>query len=378
LVSSYEVEICDNPLLDPETPQLSQLVGPHRALIVTTPTVDCLFGADLRRYLRANQLEARVAVFHFSEQQKTIQSVLEVCALARENELGRHDLLIAFGGGVCSDIVTVAASLVRRGVPYARLPTTLLAQVDAAIGLKGGVNFGGAKNYLGCFKTPTRVLVDPRFLRSLPPRYLRCGMAEILKIALVRDSYLFEQIEHQGAALVGSHFASPSEGARRIIERAIELMLEELETNAYEDHGLQRCVDFGHTFSPILEIASGYGLHHGEAVAIDMSLSCAIASELGFLSSYELERILAVFVELGLPTCSELYDVALLETAMAQAVKHRAGHLNLVVPIRVGAVTFIVNQEDLHRCVLQNAVERLAQMQFAALPLSETRARLGE
>ena len=327
--------------------------------MVTTPTVNRLYGDGLRRYASARNLDVRIEVLPLSEQDKTMESTLAICALAKDYGLGRRDQIVAFGGGVCADLVTLAASLVRRGIAYACLPTTLVAQIDASIGLKGGVNFGGSKNYLGCFKPPSKVLVDPGFLATLPARQLRCGMAEIVKIALVRDANLFTMIERFGPALITSRFQEHTEAGNFILGRSIELMLEELEPNCFEDRGYRRLVDFGHTFSPLLEAKSGYRIAHGEAVAVDMAISSAIAVEMGLLNGQSCRRIVALLRKLGLPVQSKLAEACLMRQAMLDATLHRNGNANLVVPTSIGSADFVASHELVTDTVLHNASRAL-------------------
>ena len=181
-------------------------------------------------------------------------------------------MFVAFGGGVATDVVSVAASLYRRGIPVIRLPSSLIGQVDAGIGLKSAVNLKGVKSALGGFHTPEVVMSDPDWLRSLRPRALRAGMSEIVKIAIVRDPALFDDIAAFGRDLITTRFVEPRDVADASLRRAIELMLCELQANPFEEE-LARVVDFGHTFSPLLESVSEYRLNHGEAVAVDMAVS---------------------------------------------------------------------------------------------------------
>ncbi len=295
----YDVLVTQG-LLSPANPLLSDTLGVRRALVVTDPTVDELYGAELRAYLD----DPQVLVLDVGEQSKTMDAVLAVCRSAQQHGLGRRDVLLAFGGGIVCDVVSVAATLIRRGVPYVCVPTTLVADVDAGIGLKGGVNFGGTKNYLGSFTPPTRVLVDPSFLRTVPVPELRAGFAEVLKMAIVRDEALFHLVRSAGPALVASGFTTA--GGPEVLDASIRLMLEELAANAYEDRGFERLVDFGHTFSPILEEVSGYTLRHGEAVALDMAVSSAVGVTLGILPEAELQAVVAALREVGLPVLSPL------------------------------------------------------------------------
>jgi 3-dehydroquinate synthase len=314
----------------------------------------------VRTYLARLDAPVAVHVADLRERTKTMGAVLDVCEAARAHGLGRRDPLIALGGGVCTDVVSVAAALIRRGIPYICLPTTLVGQVDAGIGLKGGVNLDDHKSYLGCFLPPSRVLIDPGFLATLPPAETRAGLAEILKVALVLDGGLFERVAVDGPTLAATGFRSPAAGGRDIIARAVTLMLDELAPNCYEDHGLERLVDFGHTFSGHLEELSGYTLRHGDAVAIDIALSCAIAVELDLLAEADLDVCLDVIRRLGLPVASPLCTVSALLEAIDATVRHRDGALNLVVPTAIGRGQFVRDAADVPTAVLAGALERIA------------------
>jgi 3-dehydroquinate synthase len=285
--------------------------------------------------------------------------------LAQELKLDRHSVLVAFGGGVCSDVVGFAASMIRRGIAYIRVPTTLVGQIDAGVGLKTGVNFRAGKNYLGSFHPPERVLIDPAFLGTLPARELRQGLAEMVKIALVRDPALFACLEECGGRLLQSRFCDPQAIAEHAIHRAIALMLEELGANPFENRTLERLVDMGHSFSPELESASGFTLPHGDAVAVDIALTCALAVELGMLDEEDALRIVAVLMQLGLPTNHELLDAALCRRAVRSVVLHRGGRLNLVVPTAIGSADFVRDPAIITDEVLERGLRRLRGMPVA-------------
>lgn len=336
---------------------LLAMIGSRRALVVTTPTVARLYAEQLRRLV--DQSAATVHVIGSGEQAKNMATVLEVCAAADGGGLRRRDLMVAFGGGICCDVVTLAASLVRRGIPYLTVPTTLVAQIDAGIGLKGGVNFEDTKNYLGCFAPPEAVVVDPRLLRTLPAVEVSCGLAEMMKIALIRDAALFADLRRHGTVFLASRLRRPHQAAGRAVVEAIALMLDELGSDCYEDGTLQRLVDFGHTFSPVLERRSGYALRHGEAVAIDMAFSCAIASSLGLLPAADSAQVLDLLIELGLPTRHPLLEPGLVRQGVEAAVAHRGGSLNLVVPTSAGTATFIEDPGGLAPSLVAAALQRL-------------------
>jgi 3-dehydroquinate synthase len=303
---------------------------------------------------------------HADERRKQLPAVQRLCRLAADFKLDRRGVFVAIGGGVCSDIVTVAASMIRRGVDHIRVPTTLIGQIDAGIGVKGAVNLDGLKSFVGTFHPPASVLIEPAFLESLPLARIRQGLSEILKMAVVRDAGLFACIEEDAEGLLRGRFQSPA-AARGIIAQSIQLMLEELQQNPCEDRGFERLVDFGHTFSPVLEARSGFSISHGEAVAIDMALSSVIAAELGLCAPSAVRRFIALLARVGLPVGSPLLDLGTCREALRAASAHRGGRLNLVVPTQLGAATF-VGAEALEHGVLERAL--------AALPWFSPRALL--
>jgi 3-dehydroquinate synthetase len=355
---AYDVAI-GRPLLGGRRGALARAIGSRSALIITTPTVHRIYGRDLRRWIDASGVHADIEVMSLSEAGKSMDAVLAVCDAARRYGLKRRDVLVAFGGGICCDIVTMAAGLIRRGTPYFCLPTTLVGQIDAGIGLKGAVNFNGHKSYLGCFTPPAAVFADMAWLTTLGLTSVRAGMAEIAKMGLVRDAELFRQLVAHSQRLITSRFGDPPGVGEQIVGRSIELMLDELNLDCYENRGLARLVDYGHTFSPRLEELSGYRLPHGLAVSVDMALSAVVAMELGMLGDADGEAILSGLEFMGLPTFVPLCTSDEMEVALRAAERHRDGRLNLVVPVGVGRATFIQRREDIPVSALRVAIERL-------------------
>lgn len=356
--SHYDVLMTER-VFDPSNLLLAEAIGSRRALVVTVRPVNAAYGGQLRAYVAGLQTPGAVLVLDLSERTKTMESVLTVCAAAQRHGLGRRDVLVAVGGGVCCDVVSVAASLIRRGIPYICLPTTLVGQVDAGIAVKGGVNFGGKKNYLGCFRPPSRVLIDPWFLRTVPAVELRAGLAEMLKVGLVLDDDLWDRLCAVGPQLASSGLAAPAGVGSDLIARAVRLMLDQLCLDCFEDGPLERRMDFGHTFSGRLEELSDHRLRHGEAVAIDMALTSALGVELGLLAEEAFRTVVAALRALGLPLHSPLCTPENLLDAMRAAMAHRDGCLNLVVPTRIGAATFVRDVTDVPLSAIEAAIGRL-------------------
>jgi 3-dehydroquinate synthase len=350
------VRLCDS-LLDPTSTALSEALAGRNAIVVTTPTVHRLHGALLRTALESASVGATI-VLDIREETKSLHSVERLCQEALAHGLDRRGVLVAFGGGVCSDVVTVAASLIRRGIAHLRVPTTLIGQLDAGIGLKGAVNFAGKKSFLGCFHPPEQVLIVPRLLRSLPVRFLVSGLAESLKMGIARDPRLFELIEENAAEMVASAFAT--DDATEVLQRSIGSMLEELASNPFEDRTYERLVDFGHTFSNAIEGALSFQIHHGEAVAIDLALSACIAEAIGLLDAAASSRIIAALRSASLPVWTPVLDLDLCSFALAEATRHRGGAMNLVVPAGIGRAVFVRRREQLPDEALETALSRLA------------------
>lgn len=349
---SYSVQLCSD-LLDPRNPALAEAGAANsrdsrRRFVVVDDGVDLLYGSRIRRYFDARSIEARVVTFHACEERKTIDTVLELVGLLDGFELDRRrEPLIAIGGGVLSDIVGLLASMYRRSTPYVRVPTTLMGLVDAGVGIKTGVNHGGHKNRLGSYHAPVHALLDPSFLGTLDRRHISNGMAEILKIALVCDERLFELLKQHGPQLRRSRFGSPElcDESGEVLMRAIQGMLEQLEPNMWEGD-LERLVDYGHTFSPTIEMRALPELLHGEAVAIDMAITTMIAWRRGMLTGEERDGVLAVTRSLGLPTWHDVCAPDLLMGSLRETTRHRDGLQRIPLQDGIGAARFVNDISD--------------------------------
>lgn len=329
------------------------VVGERPVLAVVDGNVDELYGPAIRSYLEQRVALTGYEILDVSEREKNLTTVERVCSRALELGFRRDGAFVGIGGGVLMDIVGFAASVFRRGVAYVRVPTTLVGQVDVGVGIKQGINFGGMKNLVGTFFPPLATINDRTFLRTLDDRQIRCGLAEILKMAVIRDRELFERLEEHAPTLVESRFARPRHVAERVMVVASKDMMEELQPNLFEDD-FRRLVDFGHSFSPTIERLSGYTVAHGEAVAMDTFLSCLLAVDRSVLARADLHRIGDLYRKAGLrawcapaPTARELSD------GLADVRSHRGGNLNLVVPTAIGRGTFLdeVTCEELVRAV---------------------------
>jgi 3-dehydroquinate synthase len=253
--------------------------------------------------------------------------------------LPRDGVIIAVGGGVALDIAGFAAAIFRRGIGYIRVPTSLIGLIDVGVGIKQGINFLGKKSILGAFYPASVNINDRAFLATLPARDLSAGIAEMIKVALVRDEQLFARLETHIDELLEQRFQHSSIG-QEVILRAEYLMMDELHGNLFETD-LRRLSDFGHSFSPMIETATQYSVNHGEAVAVDMALSAAIAVVKGVCLRRTFDRIRSLLSAARLPLFHGVCTMDRLLKSMKDVRAHRAGSLNLVVPLEIGRADFV-------------------------------------
>jgi 3-dehydroquinate synthase len=286
-----------------------------------------------------------------SEREKNREQVERILKEAIRVNLRRDGIIMAVGGGVTLDVAGFAASIFRRGIHYLRVPTSLIGLVDVGVGIKQGINAAGKKNSIGTYYPPLASINDITFLSTLPRRHLACGLAEIIKIAIVRDEGLFSLLERHALELLDCRFQGHA-AAREVMLRAEQLMMQELQPNLFEQT-TRRLVDFGHTFSPLIESATGYSMRHGEAVAIDMLLSTRIAVLRGLCPENVQDRIAWLLRIVGLPPAAPACGPELLLEAIENARAHR-GCLNLVVPRGIGDADFL---QDVSRRELEEALQ---------------------
>lgn len=364
---TYDVRMADG-LLDPENPTLIEAgttdrTDHPRRFIVVDATIHQLYGLALRRYLAHHDCHYDLCVLPVSEETKTMDRVFTV--VRGLNSFGtsrRNEPIIGIGGGVLLDIAGLASSLYRRSTPYVRVPTSLIGLVDAGVGVKTGVNFEHHKSRLGTYFPPVVALLDRSFLATLDERHISNGLAEVLKIGLIKDWRLFQLLEEYAELLLTERLEGVTPigdvVARNVFSRAIGGMLEELQPNLWETK-LERVVDYGHSFSPTLEMRALPALLHGEAVSVDMALSTVLAEGRGLVSSRDRERILDVMRRLRLPIWHPLCEPGLLAEALHDTTRHRDGLQRMPLPVGIGAARFV---NDLTVAEISRAAETLCEL----------------
>jgi 3-dehydroquinate synthetase len=344
-------------VLDPGRSWLASAVPPNAHVLAVVDGYSATVAERVRAVLRARRLPGfDVRVLASSPAAKTLASALRIVEHATRLGLGRGDRIVAAGGGTVMDIVGFAAALYQGGTPYIRVPTTLVGLVDAGVGFKVGVDAAGRRNLIGGYHPPAACLCDPEFLTTLPAAELRCGLAEMIKMAVIKDRELFELIERRYGEVTG-RCTGPN--VTRMILWSIEAMVTDLAANPLEFE-LRRLPDFGHEFGHLLETASDLRLRHGEAVAIGMALACEIAVETGRLNAADSARVLRLIQAVGLPVYDRCCDPAALRRGLAEhVVPHKNGNLNLTIPTEIGAGGFIESLSAVSEPVLRRVCARL-------------------
>src|SRR3989338_5164265 len=315
---------------------LTQICKGRKVMVVIDNNVNRIYGKGIKRFFDYSKIEYLLCELNASEDCKNIEKIESLCSAAKQFGMQRDSVFIAIGGGVTMDIVGFTAFVYRKKIPYIKIPTTLVGAVDAGVGIKVGVNFNGSKNFLGGYYPPLAVFNDQSFLKTLTSKEIKCGLFEILKMAIIRDKRLFELIKNHFKEFFEKEFNS---NTREINYLAAFLMMEELEKNLFEAN-LQRLVDFGHTFSPFLETASDYAIPHGEAVGIDMLISSLISLKRELIKKIEFDDIFKLIKAVGFSKKYNLPNAKKLHDSLNEIRKHRAGDLNLVLPVKFGSAVF--------------------------------------
>src|SRR5258707_6284520 len=321
-----------------------------KLFLVSTRDVWALHGAAISKLLDVHPL--------FFSGGETNKRLAEVERLAEEMAAAgadRSSAVIAFGGGIVNDVGGFLAAIFMRGVPVIQVPTTLLAQVDAAVGGKTGANLVAGKNLIGSFHQPLAVLIDPHVLRTLPEREYRAGLYEIVKCGVIRDPHLFAIMDRSA----GDVLQHNPEVVEQIIAAAVRIKAEVVSADEREG-GLRRILNFGPTVGHALEAETRYErLLHGEAVAFGMHAATALAERIGHLSARDAGEIHRVVFKYGPIPALEGVEARNLAARLRSAKKTVQGKVHFVLPVKIGEVEIATGIDD--RIVLESIEATLAQ-----------------
>lgn len=316
---------------------ITALAGPRRCAIITDETVGAMHLATLQAALSASGITSEALALPPGEATKSWAQLGRTVEWLLSQRVERKDLVIALGGGVIGDLAGFAAAILRRGVRFVQIPTSLLAQVDSSVGGKTGINSPHGKNLIGAFHQPALVLADIDVLGTLAPRDFRSGYGEVAKYGLLGDESFFEWLETAGPGLSSNPAALQHAVRHSVAMKAAIVQRDETE------QGERALLNLGHTFGHALESATGYSdrLLHGEGVAIGCTLAFDLSARMGLCSQEAPSRVAAHFARMGLPSriadiAGDLPDDAALIALMAQDKKVQDGRLRFVLARGIG------------------------------------------
>lgn len=334
---SYDIEIGPG-LIDNATDYILPHLPRPKTAIVTDENVASHHLKTLKENLEARGVEVSTIIMPPGEATKSFASLDFVCNELLAANIERSDVIIAFGGGVIGDLAGFSASVLRRGITFIQIPTSLLAQVDSSVGGKTGINSQHGKNLVGAFHQPVLVLADLSVLDTLPEREFRAGYAEVAKYGLIDRPEFFDWLETNHNTLFGGEI----DARRYAVETSCRAKAEIVEEDELE-HGRRALLNLGHTFGHALEAATGYSqtLIHGEGVAIGMVMAFDLSVRLGLCPREDLKRVEAHLKSVGLPTRASdinatLPGAAEFRALMAQDKKSKAGVLSFILTRGIG------------------------------------------
>ncbi len=313
------------------------------AMIVTDENVDP-HALPLAESLKAAGFRTSTVILQPGEETKSLAWANELYDELAEQNADRRTLVVALGGGVIGDLAGFAAATYNRGLPLFMVPTTLLAMVDSSVGGKVGINHERGKNLIGAFHQPTGVAIDLDYLKTLPEREFRSGLAEVVKYGVILDAEFFEYLERSTESIMAREPAA----LEQIVARSCALKSQVVEQDEREETGVRAKLNYGHTFAHAFEIAAGYGTWlHGEAVSAGMACAARLAQNLGRVPPEFTARQSKLLEAFGLPTrpLPEWDEDGMID-AMRRDKKSLAGRLRFVLPSALGDVGLVEGVDE--------------------------------
>ena len=325
---SYPILI-DGGLLD-QRGLVDELVGNADILVVTNTTVGPLYLKKLEQFLGDRRIDSIVLPDgEVHKNMATLELILDQLVSGR---YARDAVIVTLGGGVVGDIGGFAAATYQRGIRFIQVPTTLLAQVDSAVGGKTAVNHPGGKNLIGAFHQPSAVIVDTDTLQTLPDRELSAGLAEVVKYGLIMDQEFYGWLQDNAERLVDREQAALQYAIHRCCKLKAAIVAED-----EREAGRRALLNLGHTYGHAIERCAGYGEWlHGEAIAAGMCMAAEFSGHLGQISAAEIGQIKSLLVRLRLPTAPPALDIDEFLSAMSIDKKVIGGEIRLVLLRSIG------------------------------------------
>jgi len=312
------------------TNDLKKLKDINSFAIITDSKVKKLYGGKLLWNLKRAGLKAEIFSFREGEKSKNFNTVEQLANEMVGKNFDRDSCVIALGGGVVGDIAGFVASIYMRGIPVIQIPTTLLAMIDSGIGGKTGVNLKSGKNLIGSFHQPLSVFIDPYFLKTLPIKHIRNGLAEAIKYGVIKSKPLFNFIDKNLEKIL----KLDQKILKRIIESCVKIKTEIVEKDEKEK-GVRQILNYGHTFGHAVEKQSNYTLLHGFSISLGIVLANRLAVEKNILKQQDSDCIKNLLKKAGLPVYT--MHKPTLKNIQNDKKKH-GDSVNLILPTKIGEV----------------------------------------
>ena len=308
------------------------------AIIISHPLIERLHGVKLAVGLRKAGYSVKVLNVPEGESSKSAAYALRLIEQIAAYDVDKKIFIIALGGGVIGDLSGFVAAVYKRGIPYIQVPTTLLAQIDSAIGGKTAIDLKYGKNLVGAFYQPKLVLTDAKALKTLSRRQIQNGLAEAIKYGVINDAALFRYIESNHVRFL----KGDPKVLTHIVERCSRIKARVVAADEKETKGLRTILNFGHTVGHAIEAASRYGQYqHGEAIALGMRVAAEISLSLGLLKPVDGMRLGQLITNVGLPQRIEKVKLRDIVDLMRHDKKFVAGQNRFVLATRIGKVKVV-------------------------------------
>ncbi|MBU1061275.1 MAG: 3-dehydroquinate synthase [Candidatus Omnitrophica bacterium] len=351
---SYDILVCSN-----EFDKLGRFISPLRvgtdAIIITNPKIKRLFAKRIERSFISAGFNVRFEIVPDSEKAKSERYCSRLLnSISKFDGSRRRVFIVALGGGVIGDLAGFVASIYKRGVPYIQVPTTLLAQVDSAIGGKVAIDLEVGKNLAGAFYQPRLVFSDVTLLRSLPKKDLVAGLAEVIKYGVIKSPSLFGFLEENHTRIL----KGDGDTLRYIVYACSTIKARVVEKDEQDNRGLRVVLNFGHTIGHAIEASAHYSksYSHGQAVGLGMISASFIAKELGLFDARAYTRLKLLIKKLGLLTNLKNLDVKDIFQALQHDKKFIHGKNRFVLPVRIGKT---VVKENIPGSLVRRSISQL-------------------
>lgn len=324
------------------------------AVVVTNKNISRLYGKIIKASLKKSGISSTIELVPDSEKAKSENTLLALLNKISSYDTNKSLFLVALGGGVVGDLTGFTASIYKRGIPYVQVPTTLLSQVDSAIGGKTAIDMPIAKNLVGSFYQPKIVISDISILRSLSKRQINNGLAECIKYGIIKDAGLFSYLEKNYTKAI----ALDKDVLRRIIVSCSRIKSAVVKEDEFDNLGKRIMLNFGHTIGHAIEGSSGYSnkYNHGEAIAIGMICAASISYKMGLINTSDKSRIEALIRKCGLPIRISGLKISRIYDSLLRDKKFVGGKNRFVLPVKIGKVRVV---DGIKRSLIVNSIKEL-------------------